>query len=68
MATFGSVKKALAGKFWIWEVIPEGPDLAEAHSIAVSKAITGEKTPKEALDDAQKDFEKLMKKWGYLKK
>jgi multiple sugar transport system substrate-binding protein len=64
-ATFGSVKKAV--KFWIWEYLPEGQDLAEALSIAVSKAITGELTAKQALDEAQEDFVKILKKAKYLK-
>jgi len=64
-ATFGSVEKAV--KFWIWEYLPEGQDLAEALSIAVSKAITGEITAKQAMDEAQEDFVKILKKAKYLK-
>lgn len=67
-ATFASVENAMPGKFWIWQYLPEGQDLAEELSIAVSKAITGEVPPQEALDQAQKEFEKILTKAGYLKK
>ena len=64
-ATFTSVKDAV--KFWVWDYLPEGQDLSEALSISVSKAIAGEKTPKDAMKDAQKDFIKILKKNKYLK-
>jgi len=64
-ATFTSVKDAV--KFWVWDYLPEGQDLSEALSISVSKAIAGEKTPKDAMKGAQKDFIEILKKNKYLK-
>jgi len=40
-------------------------ELADALEVAVSEAMTGSKSSKRALDEANKKFEFIMKKWGY---
>ncbi|MCX6089482.1 MAG: sugar ABC transporter substrate-binding protein [Candidatus Atribacteria bacterium] len=46
-------------------ILPEWREVADFVSIAVSTALIGEKTPKEALDNAAAEVEKVMKKAGY---
>lgn len=41
--------------------IPEGPELSNALSVAISDAITGTKTAKQALDDATAEMTKILK-------
>ena len=45
--------------------IPEFFELNDALSIELSAAIAGDKSPKEALDSAQKAWEEIMEKAGY---
>lgn len=45
--------------------IPEFFELNDALSIELSAAISGDKTAKEALDDAQEEWVKIMKEAGY---
>ncbi len=60
--------KAIKETFPIEKVpmkIPEFFKLNEALSVQLSSALSGEKTPKKALDDAQKSWEEIMKEAGY---
>jgi len=45
--------------------IPEAPTLNEMLSLALSKALAGEVTPKKALDDAVKEWYKVLEEAGY---
>ncbi len=47
--------------------IPPYSELADALEVALSEAMTGAKPSKRALDDANRKFEFIMKKWEYLK-
>lgn len=52
------------------DVRPRIPELAEIHEIIgllLSEAVTGAKSPKEALDAAQEEIGALMRKAGYFK-
>ncbi len=42
-------------------------ELADALEVGLSEAMTGAKSAKKALDDVNKRFELILKKWGYLK-
>jgi len=42
-------------------------ELADALEVAISEAMTGSKTSKKALDEANAKFGTILKKWGYLK-
>ena len=42
-------------------------ELADALEVALSEAMTGSKSSEEALNEANKKFEFIMKKWGFLK-
>ncbi len=42
-------------------------ELADALEVGLSEGMTGAKTAKKALDDVNKKFEFILKKWGYLK-
>lgn len=46
-------------------ILPEWAEVAEQVSIAVSSALIGEKTPKQALDDAAANVDKIMRNAGY---
>ncbi len=48
-------------------ILPEWAEVAEQVSIAVSSALIGEKTPRQALDDAAAAVDKIMIKAGYYK-
>lgn len=48
-------------------ILPEWAEVADQVSIAVSSALIGEKTPKQALDEAQVAVDKIMIKAGYYK-
>jgi ABC-type glycerol-3-phosphate transport system substrate-binding protein len=40
-------------------------ELADALEVALSEAMTGAKSSKKALDEANDKFELTMKKWGF---
>ncbi len=42
-------------------------ELADALEVALSEAMTGAKSSKKALDEANGKFEFILKKWDYLK-
>ena len=42
-------------------------ELADALEVALSEAMTGAKSSKKALDEANRKFEFILKKWDYLK-
>ncbi len=42
-------------------------ELADALEVALSEAMTGSKSSSRALRDANRKFEFILKKWGYLK-
>ena len=64
---FAAAKKGLVtGKYF--PRIPEYPELEEAISLEVHKAIMGQKDPKAALDDAAKRVYGILEKGGYYKK
>ncbi|TKJ44563.1 hypothetical protein CEE35_07455 [Candidatus Aerophobetes bacterium Ae_b3b] len=42
-------------------------ELADALEVGLSEGMTGAKSAKKALDDANNKFEFILKKWGYLK-
>lgn len=46
--------------------IPAYSELADALEVALSEAMTGAKSAKKALDEANKKFEFILRKWGYL--
>jgi len=46
-------------------ILPEWREVAEQVSIAISLALIGAKSPKQALDDAATEVYKIMKKSGY---
>ena len=48
-------------------ILPEWSQVADQVSIAVSSALIGEKTPKQALDEAQAAVDQIMIKAGYYK-
>ncbi|MBO8127514.1 MAG: sugar ABC transporter substrate-binding protein [Firmicutes bacterium] len=51
--------------YWPW--IPEFVQLGDAFMKEVSAAVAGDKSPKEALDNAQVSIERILKKAGYYK-
>jgi multiple sugar transport system substrate-binding protein len=48
--------------------IPEWPEIRDAVVLAMTEAGTGKKSPKQALDDAAKKAEAVLKEAGYYKK
>jgi len=42
-------------------------EMADAIEVALSEALTGAKTPKAALDDANKRLEVILRRGGFLK-
>lgn len=50
--------------FW---AVPEYAELLQSCQIHLNAAVTGQKTPKQALDDIAKEHEAIFRKAGYLK-
>jgi ABC-type glycerol-3-phosphate transport system substrate-binding protein len=46
--------------------IPEWPELGDRLAVALSEAVTGQKSPTQAMKDAQSDATRLMKEAGYF--
>ncbi|MCX6089500.1 MAG: extracellular solute-binding protein [Candidatus Atribacteria bacterium] len=64
---YESIEKALAAETKTTPQIPEYAQVDDLIGIACSKVIAGEKTAKEALDEAAQQVEEIMKKAGYYK-
>ena len=64
---YSGIEAALAGEAKTTPQIAEYAQVDDLIGIACSKVIAGEKTAKEALDEAAKQVEDLMAKAGYYK-
>jgi multiple sugar transport system substrate-binding protein len=64
---FPAIEKAIA-KAQTEPNLPEWPRIHESISEAISKALAGEKSPKDALDEANTNIKTLMEQRGYYKK
>lgn len=67
MPAYATITELLKGKLVSPPRIPEYAEIDDLLSLAASQALVGEKTVKEALDEAARKVEKIVREAGYYK-